>query len=667
MIPRLPHPLSAHPYSPTWSRLPPMPHGMDPTDYRAFYPYTPNEVKHRKRTTSAQLKVLEGVFKRDTKPNAALRTELAAQLNMTARGVQVWFQNRRAKEKTKASKGVLKSALAKHIDSPSPRSSEDADACESPSELLPELSTSASPSPTGTDPPRLHVVTDSADSSWQGSPVIQSPEDSAFDLPSIHMFGRRGSLPVNAFNHTGYGPPLVDPLDPLARRRSVDASLVRLASNPYANLARAKNNALLATQRLSHGRQHHSRMTRPGMPHRSTVPMQHTRHTSMDARGYRIPPSPSPSPLSPYHAVRASLPDHHLYPVSSRTISAPIPGPLPSPGFSFGMANASPDSNSNRNSPVDFSGFSFPRNDADTEDDGSASSYQMSRFSSIASESSATSAYFSDVGSAGEPPDFSRNLRRESCPTGFLNLMSGLDVGPRRASLAEGLIGNYSAQSDGGERGAAGYPSPSSTVSPGSSPHLSGNGTGVPVSNSSELNYALKHEDLSYPPRSAGGALDMGNADAAESSTFFFDANNSNGNYDYGMPTRRKPRAIPRPRTTGRPRGPAWGSTRTWTSPRPSPTTSRIPSATPRSHTHEPNAPSCPPVLLLLYPIAPYYTWWISCHNSPLVLTCRLFHQSLLHQHAHSVSFSALCYAKRLVIFFVHCLFLHSPSDLFTH
>ncbi|KAJ6587068.1 hypothetical protein DFH09DRAFT_1308131 [Mycena vulgaris] len=532
-----------------------MPHGMDPTDYRAFYPYTPNEVKHRKRTTSAQLKVLEGVFKRDTKPNAALRTELAAQLNMTARGVQVWFQNRRAKEKTKASKGALKPALTKDVDSPSPRSSEDPDPQESHDDLLPDLSNSSSPSPTASDPPRLHVVTDSADSSWQGSPVIETPEDPGFDLPSIHMVAsRRGSLPVNAFNHSAYGPPLVDPLDPLARRRSVDASLVRLASNPYANLARAKNNALLATQRLSHGRQHHlSRMPRPGMPHRSTVPMQHTRHASMDARGYRIPPSPSPSPLSPYHAVRASLPDNQLYPVTSRNISAPIPGPLPSPGFSFGVANASPDSN--RNSPVDFSGFSFPRDDADTEDDGSAS-YQMSRFSSIASESSATSAYFSDVGSAGEPPDFRANLRRESCPTGFLNLMSGLDVtGPRRASLAEGLIGNYSTHSDSPERdnhGAVGYPSPSSTVSPGSSPHISGNSTAMSMSNSSELNYALhnKHGDVPYPPRSAGAALDMGNADTPDSSTFFFDSTGNHYphsapatsdefadkfNYDYGM------------------------------------------------------------------------------------------------------------------------------------
>jgi hypothetical protein len=58
-------------------------------DFRAFYPYTPNEVKHRKRTTSAQLKVLETIFKKDTKPNANLRNELASQLDMSARGVQV--------------------------------------------------------------------------------------------------------------------------------------------------------------------------------------------------------------------------------------------------------------------------------------------------------------------------------------------------------------------------------------------------------------------------------------------------------------------------------------------------------------------------------------------------------------------------------------------------
>ncbi|KAJ8468631.1 hypothetical protein ONZ51_g9518 [Trametes cubensis] len=79
---------------------------MDPSqvDIRTFYPYTPNEVKHRKRTTRAQLKVLEGVYKYDTKPNASLRKKLAAELDMTPRGVQVWFQNRRAKTKQQAKK-----------------------------------------------------------------------------------------------------------------------------------------------------------------------------------------------------------------------------------------------------------------------------------------------------------------------------------------------------------------------------------------------------------------------------------------------------------------------------------------------------------------------------------------------------------------------------------
>ena len=64
---------------------------MDPAtaDFRAFYPYTPNEVKHRKRTTSTQLKTLESVFRRDTKPNGPLRVELATKLGMTPRGVQV--------------------------------------------------------------------------------------------------------------------------------------------------------------------------------------------------------------------------------------------------------------------------------------------------------------------------------------------------------------------------------------------------------------------------------------------------------------------------------------------------------------------------------------------------------------------------------------------------
>lgn len=58
-------------------------------DFRNFFPYVPNEVKHRKRTTRDQQKVLEGVFETKPKPDSALRQKLAKELQMTPRGVQV--------------------------------------------------------------------------------------------------------------------------------------------------------------------------------------------------------------------------------------------------------------------------------------------------------------------------------------------------------------------------------------------------------------------------------------------------------------------------------------------------------------------------------------------------------------------------------------------------
>jgi hypothetical protein len=72
---------------------------MDPNeDFRASF-YNPFEIKHRRRTSRAQLKVLEKSFDENAKPNAAVRRLLAQQLDMTPRGVQIWFQNRRAKAK----------------------------------------------------------------------------------------------------------------------------------------------------------------------------------------------------------------------------------------------------------------------------------------------------------------------------------------------------------------------------------------------------------------------------------------------------------------------------------------------------------------------------------------------------------------------------------------
>ncbi|KAJ1968098.1 hypothetical protein IWQ62_001453, partial [Dispira parvispora] len=70
------------------------------TEFKPTF-YNPNEVKHRQRTTRKQFKALEDVFIRDPKPSATERRELSERLNMSLRSVQVWFQNRRAKEKNR--------------------------------------------------------------------------------------------------------------------------------------------------------------------------------------------------------------------------------------------------------------------------------------------------------------------------------------------------------------------------------------------------------------------------------------------------------------------------------------------------------------------------------------------------------------------------------------
>ena len=87
-------PSSSSSYSPYVSYLPP----STSHDSR-FYPLNPFEIKHRRRTTKTQFRVLESTFREIPKPNATLRKQISAQLDMPVRAVQIWFQNRRAKAK----------------------------------------------------------------------------------------------------------------------------------------------------------------------------------------------------------------------------------------------------------------------------------------------------------------------------------------------------------------------------------------------------------------------------------------------------------------------------------------------------------------------------------------------------------------------------------------
>ncbi|GAA5901372.1 hypothetical protein JCM6882_007759 [Rhodosporidiobolus microsporus] len=74
--------------------------------------YDPFKIKHRRRTSPPQLKILEYHFEINSKPDVTLRKALSEQLDMTPREVQVWFQNRRAKVKKLREKAEREAAAA---------------------------------------------------------------------------------------------------------------------------------------------------------------------------------------------------------------------------------------------------------------------------------------------------------------------------------------------------------------------------------------------------------------------------------------------------------------------------------------------------------------------------------------------------------------------------
>lgn len=63
--------------------------------------------KKRTRTSTEQLRILQKAFQTDPMPNAGARATLSKKLGMSTRAVQVWFQNRRAKEKLDAKRNVM--------------------------------------------------------------------------------------------------------------------------------------------------------------------------------------------------------------------------------------------------------------------------------------------------------------------------------------------------------------------------------------------------------------------------------------------------------------------------------------------------------------------------------------------------------------------------------
>lgn len=69
------------------------------SDDPSLPPPVNNIIKRRRRLTSHEASLLQQVFEACPRPTAAVRDKLADRLGMSKRCIQIWFQNRRAKQK----------------------------------------------------------------------------------------------------------------------------------------------------------------------------------------------------------------------------------------------------------------------------------------------------------------------------------------------------------------------------------------------------------------------------------------------------------------------------------------------------------------------------------------------------------------------------------------
>lgn len=93
--------------------------------------------KKRQRTSPDQLAILETIFQTDKMPSQQTRVQLADQLGMSSRRVQIWFQNKRAKVKRGSSKSEVPSSPL-HDSRDSLASSSSSGSSEPSSPIVPE-------------------------------------------------------------------------------------------------------------------------------------------------------------------------------------------------------------------------------------------------------------------------------------------------------------------------------------------------------------------------------------------------------------------------------------------------------------------------------------------------------------------------------------------------
>ena len=283
----------------------------------AFYNYRPNEVKHRKRTTRAQTKILEEQFKSTDKPDAATRAELSIRLGMTPREVQVWFQNRRAKEKKLRAQTLA--ALNQENEQPSTPENEASSRAISPSV------------PTDTDISR--ALTQSplmADSASRSSDDLSSL--STVELMSVQP---APTVPVIPTLPRVVSVPAIPLINMAGVSQSSSAPATSIGTTPFRGFP-------VTTGSLAH---------RGSLPHLRPAPytVEQTHQRSASSPVFTLTPpssvSENPSPSGTVPSFSQTQPRYNptaayskapSYVFPSRISQAPVSGPLPNPNYSFG-------------------------------------------------------------------------------------------------------------------------------------------------------------------------------------------------------------------------------------------------------------------------------------------------------------------------------------------
>ncbi|KAG8732168.1 hypothetical protein FRC11_000296, partial [Ceratobasidium sp. 423] len=341
--------------------------------------WNPYEVKHRRRTSRAQLGVLEREFDTDPKPNADKRRALAAQLNMTPRAIQVWFQNRRAKikaikNKIPGGRGMPKlkpseraAARARAATSAEPASPEDKSEPNSDwVQLSPEDSPSSSPGESSfPSEPQFTISVPHESVSGPASPSFPPPAPLAASEmlapPSAAAMLRRGSAPAplqgihrarysvfnGRTNELDVTMPPASPISPpdhevapvrrasagLGRRPSLPDSHLRLPAHPYyphASAPRMQRRTALLSPVPDVG-QEQEQGSYPPLP--TMLPPAPAVGSS---RMYRaLPPGMGAVPAA--HDLPTQLPARPSTTwTPQRPFAVPVAGPLPAADFSFG-------------------------------------------------------------------------------------------------------------------------------------------------------------------------------------------------------------------------------------------------------------------------------------------------------------------------------------------